>query len=552
MLIAVLSLFAGVLTVLAPCVLPFLPVIVGGSLAGGDRRRPWVIALSLVGSLVLFTLLLKVSTALIGIDPMVWTIASGSLVVLLGIAMLLPGVWSCLASWTRLDSGSHALLNRAGRQKTGMASALLTGAALGPVFSSCSPTYAWVIATVLPASPAAGTVYLGLYCVGLAGALLAISLLGRTVISKLSWAADPRGWFQRIIAVLFIVVGLLVATGVDKTVQTWAVERFPALVAFEQQLVPQDEERSDSGAELEAGRPAPEVTGVQTWLNSDPLTLKGLRGKVVLVDFWTYSCINCQRTQPYLNAWYERYYDAGFEIIGVHAPEFAFEKLPANVERAIRDARIAYPVALDNDFATWRAFHNRYWPAKYLIDADGNVRYTHFGEGSYDETENAIRALLGTDGDRSSVTSPPEVASQGQSPETYLGTARARGHVGEPSLHDGITDYREAGTLRPNEWTLQGRWDVGPESITAAGDGARLRYRFNGRRVYLVLGGRPGAAVHVSLEGGPPGGADVRNGVVTVNAPGLSTLVALDEPAEGRELTLTFDAGVTANAFTFG
>ena len=551
--IALLSLVAGGLTVLAPCVLPFLPVIVGGSLGHGSRRRPYLIAGSLVVSLLAFTLLLKVSTAFLNIDPRVWAIGSGTLVVLLGLAMLFPGVWARIAQWTRLEN-THGLLERARTQRSETAGALLTGAALGPVFSSCSPTYAWVIATVLPASPVAGMLYLGIYCVGVAGALLGISLAGRKLINRLGWAGNPRGWFQRTIAVLFIIVGLLVGTGVDKQVQAWAVDRFPALTAFEQGLIPAANAIPGvaNPGDAPRGGDAPELAGITQWINSDPTTLESLRGKVVLVDFWTYSCINCIRTQPYLNAWYDRYRAAGLEIIGVHAPEFAFEKVPENVERAVREAGITYPVALDNDFTTWRAFHNRYWPAKYLIDKEGKIRWTHFGEGEYDEAESQIRALLDEGGDLSNTPGQAMSHTAGQSPETYLGTRRALRE--ETRLVAGEHDYGSTGDPRAtNGWTLSGVWNADEESITAIQDGAQLRYRFSGREMFLVMDGPEGAQVRVQVEGGdPPGGSDVQGETVTISGARLYRLVRLPGATGGTTVTLTFVAGVKANALTFG
>lgn len=543
---ALLSLVAGVLTVLAPCVLPFLPVIVGGSLGGG-RRRPYLIAASLVVSLMAFTLLLKASTVLIAVDPRVWTILSGSIVVLLGISMLFPALWTRVAGVLKLGEGSHALLDKARSGRSGTLSAIATGAALGPVFSSCSPTYAWVIATVLPASQVAGLAYLTLYCIGMAGALLAIALVGRRLIDKLAWAADPRGWFQRTVAVLFIIVGLSIATGVDKAVQTWAAEWAPSVTKVEEDAL-----RGRSADGTEQSRPAPELRGIQGWVNSDPTTLEQLKGKVVLIDFWTYSCINCMRTQPYLNAWYDAYHDQGFEIIGVHAPEFAFEKERANVERAVQQAGIRYPVALDNNFATWNAYDNHYWPAKYLIDREGNIRYMHFGEGQYATTEGKIRELLGASGP-TTTAQPMGGAGLGQSAETYLGLGRARGFVGTPPLQSGSVDYTPADALASGQWTLGGRWKADGESITAESEGATLQFRFSGREMYLVMGGPPGSTVGVRVDGQVqhPGG-DVTDGVVKVGDYRLYRLVSLPQTAPGTLVELTFSPGVKANAFTFG
>lgn len=237
MTVALLSLLAGVLTVLAPCVLPFLPVIVGGSLQG-NKIRPYLVALALTISLFAFTLLLKASTLLLDVNPAVWTTVSGVLVILLGISMLFPSLWSTVSVKFGLDSKSHQFLDQAVHHKNGLASAILTGLALGPVFSSCSPTYGWVVATVLPVDLAKGLTYLILYCLGVAGALLAIALAGRKLIDKLRWAADPNGKFQKTIAVLFILVGIAIASGIDKQVQTYLVEHGPSLAWLENALLP--------------------------------------------------------------------------------------------------------------------------------------------------------------------------------------------------------------------------------------------------------------------------------------------------------------------------
>jgi thiol-disulfide isomerase/thioredoxin len=245
-------------------------------------------------------------------------------------------------------------------------------------------------------------VYLSTYCVGVGVGLLAIALLGRRLLSRITWASKPGGAFQRTIAALFIVMGLFIVTGLDQAVETRLLTADPfGITRLEQRLIPSTG-TAESPTQMSPGDiasyPAPELVDIQGWINSDPLTLAQLRGKVVLIDFWTYSCINCERTQPYLNAWYDAYASDGFVIIGVHAPEFAFEQVPANVQKAVTADGIKYPVALDNTFATWKAYANNYWPAKYLIDKDGRVRYTQFGEGDYDVTESKIRQLLGESG----------------------------------------------------------------------------------------------------------------------------------------------------------
>ncbi len=555
LLTSLLSFTAGVLTVLAPCVLPLLPVIVGGSLDGpiGDRRRPLVVAAGLVGSLVLFTVLLKVSTVLIGVDPRVWVYLSGGLVAGLGVTMLFPSLWARLAGVLGLEQRAQDALGRATKGR-GLGSALIVGGALGPVFSSCSPTYAWVIASVLPSSPALGMLYLAVYCVGVAAALLAVALLGRRLVARLGWLANPRGWFQRAVGVAFILVGLSLVTGLNTSVQSALAGSDPfGLTALENRLV---EGASGTGADpaTPGGGPprAPELAGIGHWINSDPLTISELRGKVVLIDFWTYSCINCQRTQPYLNSWYDRYHDAGLEIIGVHAPEFAFEQVPANVENAVREEGIRYPVALDNSFATWNAYSNLYWPAKYLIDKDGRIVYQHFGEGDYDRTEQAIRSLLGTTATAAASVPVDDGPVFDQTPETYLGLARAARYAGTPALGSGTTRYDVPAGLDADTWALGGNWTVAEEGDTSAEAGSTLRLRFHARDVYLVMDGPKGASVGVSVDGLPrPGGADVTDGGVHLDGPRLYRLVA-SESAITSTLTLTFPPGVTVNAFTFG
>ncbi|MDO5729972.1 MAG: cytochrome c biogenesis protein CcdA [Actinomycetaceae bacterium] len=547
----ILSIIAGILTVFSPCVLPLLPIIVGGSIESpSDRRRPYVIAGSLIASLVLFTLLLKATAILIGVTPSFWKIASGLLVIGLGLTMLFPDLWSRLTAQTPLNTGSHSLLESAQRRSDSHLSAVLTGAALGPVFNSCSPTYAWVVATVLPSRPMVGMLYLALYCVGLATMLLAISLAGRKLIDRLGWAANPRGWFQRTIAVIFIIVGLLVSTGVSQRVEAWLVDWAPSLTDIERQLVPDTNEVDDPYA---TALGTPELRGIDHWINSEPLTLDKLKGQVVLVDFWTYSCINCIRTQPYLNSWYDTYHDQGLEIVGVHAPEFAFEKLPENVERAVKEAEIRYPVALDNKFATWNSFRNQYWPAKYLIDRDGNVVYSHFGEGNYDEIEAKIRELLDASGPQAAQPTATEQPSLGQSPETYLGYRRAYGYTGDTPFEPGVATFTPNNSLAANGWTLGGTWEVDEEKITAKSNGATLSYRFSGQQVFLVLGGPEGARVRVSVDGvEQPGGLDIVDGQLTIDSYRLYRLVRLPQFSDDSVITLEFDEGVAAHAFTFG
>ena len=288
------------------------------------------------------------------------------------------------------------------------------------------------------------------------------------------------------------------------------------------------------------------------WLNSEPLTAEGLRGRVVAVDFWTYSCVNWLRTLPYIRAWSETYRGRGLVVVGVHAPEFGFEHDLGNVRRAVADLGVGYPVVIDNDFAIWRSFENHYWPALYLVDGDGHLRFHHFGEGAYEETERAIQQLLGVEEepvrvDAGGVAEAADWDTLG-SPETYLGAGRGE-RRGAGS----------AGRLALNEWALGGAWSVGEEAAVLDAAAGSIAYRFQARDLNLVLAPPPGAAVRfqVLLDGQPPGdarGIDVDDdGEGVVNEPRMYQLLRQRAAIAPRTFRITFlEPGVRAYVFTFG
>ncbi len=574
-----LSLLGGILTILSPCVLPLLPVIVGGSVTNHNRWRPVIITASLSVSVVLFTLALKLSTALISIPPSTWTTISGSLVVALGIITIFPSLWEKVALKFNLSGTSNTFLSRFA-QKNNWVGAVLVGMALGPVFSSCSPTYALILATVLPQSFFVGLMNLIAYAIGLSAVLLLVGIFGQRIVVKLKWAANPKGWFKRALGILFIVVGLLIITGIDKKIETSLVSRGFGITNLEERLVndvslDMDEAVSNNGKDepdtkVDAKAPkmnisnptdAPELQGLQAWINSNPTTLEKLKGKVVLVDFWTYSCINCIRTLPFMNEWHEKYADDGLVILGIHSPEFAFEKVEANVRDAVNEYGIKYAVALDNEFGTWRAYSNRFWPAKYFIDREGKVRHTHFGEGEYEESEEVIRYLLSEGGEVvedelgefGSLNAAP--ISSNQTPETYLGYERAStlANKSERKISQ-VVDYR-AKDISEGEWTLDGQWSVSGEHIVAGEDGASLQIQFSGKDVYIVAVSDEDASMEVRLNGyapGTQGGVDVVDGSVDITGSRLYHIVSGGEILENNILELTVDKGVQLNAFTFG
>ncbi len=556
--------FAGIITVLAPCVLPLLPIIIGGSVSGDvqDKRRPIIIAASLAVSLIIFTVLLKATTLLINIPPELITYISGGIIVGIGIVFLFPVIYEKLIIALNIQSKSQQLLGKSSG-KGAVIGAIITGAALGPVFSSCSPVYAYILATVLPVNFGVAMAYMVAYVLGLSIMLLLIGFIGQKFVRKLKFASNPRGWFSRAVAILFIIVGLLVMTGYDKKLQTYVSEHTPFnFDKLSAQLIPSSSRENADGVLNVKPYKAPEFKGLQNWINSNPRTLESMKGKVVLIDFWTYSCINCIRTQPYLRDWYSTYKDSGFEIIGIHAPEFSFEKNPSNVRDAAKKANLMYPIALDNDFSTWNAYENQYWPGSYLIDKQGNVRRYHGGEGEYKETEQAIRTLLAEDGGKVPEKTTTALSGQvpvtnEQTPETYLGTKRASNFTGTPRLVQGTSTFTPGNLARVNQWTLGGQWQVTAEGIKAIQDSS-LTFRFAAKEVYVVTANPVDNAKIQVLLGGTPisqtkfAGDDVSDSMVTVTDARLYRLIKLDRFSKDMTLELRVPAGVQLNVFTFG
>ena len=548
------SFLAGMLTVLAPCVLPLLPIIIGSSITGKDRFKPLRITLALAFSLIIFTLLLKVSTIFINVPPTFLSGFSGLIIIVFGLISIFPDVWDRISLALNLSTNSDKLLENASN-RGGIGGDILIGMSLGPVFASCSPTYAVILATVLPVNFWVGLVYMIMYALGLSTVLLLVSLLGRRFVNRIKGLANPNGIFKKVLGVIFVIVGLMIITGYDKQFQVFVAQKIGFdITSIDRKLIPAQTIPTNSNSQvsniadpdklLNVNYTAPEFVGLQSWVNSNPLTLNQLKGKVVLVDFWTYSCINCLRTLPYLTKLDETYKNKGLVIIGVHAPEFAFEKLLPNVQKAVTDNQIQYPVVQDNDFQTWKAYNNQFWPAKYLIDKDGNVRYTHFGEGGYDETEKVVNMLLGTKSNK--MITETVIIDKGSSestlsPETYLGYGRSKGFVGKIN-YDKATNYTLANNLTSNQWSLDGSWTINDENITTT-TGGKLNYRINAKKVYLVAGGNTKAKVLLN-------GKVIKELTITDNK--LYTIVdSLDFVKDG-ELEIQLEGNVSLNAFTFG
>ena len=557
---------AGMLTVLAPCILALLPIIIGGSVQGDakDKKRPIVIAISLALSILFFTLVLKASSLLIAIDPKTITYISGSIIIAVGLLTLFPSFYAKLLIKLGIEHRAQSALGKSFQNKNSLIGPIVTGAALGPVFSSCSPVYAYILATVLPANFAQAMAYIISYILGLTLVMLLIGFYGQKFVGRIKFASDPKGWFQRGIAILFIIIGLMVFTGYDKKFQTFVSVHTPfKFDALSSKLLPKSKNQPTKDGVLNVEPyPAPEFTGLDGWINSEPLTVSELKGKVVLVDFWTYSCINCIRNNPYLEGWYEKYKDQGFEIVGSHAPEFAFEKVRSNVEKAVIDQGLSYPVALDNNLSTWNAYDNRSWPTAYLIDSEGNVRRVHEGEGQYEETEQAIRQLLEEKGANlnnigmnTDVKAPP--VRDDQTAETYLGIKRASNYSGTPALGAATTsNFVADSSPASNEWSLNGSWEIGQEKITARGN-SKLRFNINAKEVYVVGYSNAMRDITVTLNDQPismtkNAGPDVQDSKFNVGEAKLYRIVSFPSFTKNQVIELSVPDGIELNVFTFG
>ena len=539
---------AGAGTAVSPCVLPILPAVLSAGATGG-RRRPLGVVLGLASTFAVTVAGLAEVVDRVGLGD--GTLRSLAVVVLLGFGLLLLVPRASARAEAALSPLARLGPRSPGR---GFASGLGVGAALGLVYAPCAGP---ILAAVISVSAATGaTVALALsYAAGSAAVLLLVVLAGRRGLRRL------RGpWPQRTMATVMIATAVAVASGADVRFEAAVAADLPAFAvdptghlersaAVQRRLAKVRRGSRFAGPRswLPARGAAPEFAGVTRWLNSPPLTMRALRGKVVLIDFWTYTCINCLRTLPHLRAWYDRYRSRGLVIVGVHTPEFGFEKDTGNVRDAIARSHLRYPVAQDNDYATWNAWGNLYWPAKYLVDATGQVRYTHFGEGAYKVTEYAIRSLLREAGARrvgTLVGRPEERPRARTTPETYVGAARAERWVQPPRL--GVRDYRP--TPRPlyrDTFQLMGRWRVDRESATAVRHAA-IRARVRARSVYLVLapGGGHRRTLSVAVDGRPQ-----RD--VTVRRQRLYRIAAVPR-GRWHELTLRLEPGLAAYAFTFG
>ena len=539
---------AGVITAVSPCVLPVLPIVLAGGAVGG-RRRPFAIVAGLVLSFTVFTLSASALLSALGLpqDTLRDVAIAGLFIV--AATLLVP----------RFGMLLEAPLARLSRRPSGdLGGGFLLGVSLGLVFVPCAgPVLATV--SVLAAQRRVGVelVLLTLFYAAGAGLVFLLFALGGQRVSRRLRAT--RAWWRPALGVVMAGAALAIAFNVDQTLQTklgsytTALQRHTEESAYAQRHLNhltgskgtlKPVKSASKSTKLANYGPAPEFAGIADWLNTPndrALTLAGLRGKVVLIDFWTYSCINCLRTIPHLQSWYAAYHKDGFQIVGVHTPEFAFEHVLGNVKSALQRLGVTWPVALDNSYGTWTAYSNEYWPADYLVDKQGDVRAVSFGEGDYDTTANDIRELLGVKTMAKPV--PNMTPTEPMTPETYLGPQRldTSRYVGSALVKGKAAEYTLAASVPASAISYGGEWTLAGQ-IATAGLGAQLRLHFEAKNVYIVLGGK--GRVKVDLDRKPLTTLDV-------NSDRLYTVLSSKATHDGT-LQFSFTAGVRAYSFTFG
>lgn len=588
---------SGLVTILAPCIWPLLPIILSSSVGGG-RSKSLGITLGIMASFAIFTLTISSLVMAFHFDPNILRIIAVVVIGFLGLILVIPVLSSRLEAFVSKFSGIIGTKIVVGRGN--LWSGLVTGIALGIVWSPCAGPILATIATLAATRAVNLQVILVtlVYVLGVGIPLFFFALGGSWFFARSKFVNKYTGRIQQIFGVVMILTAIAIYTNYDKVLQAKLLDAFPSYTNFiikledtsgvAQQLdtLKGKKEKTQvplAGTEaLQDFGAAPDFAGIEKWLNSDPLTINSLRGKVVLVDFWTYTCINCVRTLPYVTSWYEKYNnpslcsgtlrssaseklpaglkDKCFVVVGVHTPEFEFEKKTENVQGAIKQYKINYPVAQDNNYATWNAYENRYWPAKYLIDANGRIRKFHFGEGAYDEMEMAIQDLLAESGQAAKIdlseftTDKP---SRLQTAETYLGLLRMDRFESNEEPKVGRRKYTTSGSLAPGYFAYQGEWDIQNE-YSKASAGSVLEINFYANKVYLVTtpDGQMGK-MKVFLDGKlvdeTNRGADVVNGTVSVGDSDLFNLIDLKGNSGEHILRLEFETeGIKVFAFTFG
>jgi len=587
MTLAILAYLAGILTILSPCILPVLPFIF--SRAGEPFRRSGLPLLAGMASTFAAAATLAVVGGTWVIRANEWGrwLAMG-LFAVFGLSLIFPSIAEVITRpFTRLGGRLHQQQS----EDTSAGRSFLLGAATGLLWAPCAGPILGLILTgaALHGANVMTSVLLLAYALGAATSLAAALVAGGRLLGVLRRYLGVDRWVRTILGTAVLMGVSAIALGWDRGVLTqlsslhtesleqklvgWLPSAAGSITDTNAMMMSEKPAASAASGALTDRGPLSGLSGAVAWINSPPLTSAALRGKVVLIDFWTYSCINCLRSLPYIKAWADKYKKSGLVVIGVHTPEFAFEKEVANVEKAVRELGVTYPVAVDSHYAIWNAFGNQYWPAHYLIDGSGKIRDHHFGEGGYEESERAIQKLLaelnvapiptGTVHMQAQGAEAPSLQAAVESPETYIGYARSENQVALPLLkRDEEVTYKLPAQLTLNQWSLGGQWTVQAENASLNQAHGKIIFRFHSRDLHLVLGpGSQGSPVHfvVRLDGSSPRedhGMDTdESGHGIIQEQRLYQLIR--QRSKSSILDRTFeieflDPGVQAFAFTFG
>jgi cytochrome c biogenesis protein CcdA/thiol-disulfide isomerase/thioredoxin len=549
--LALIGLVGGLVTGISPCILPVLPVVFFSSVDKGQTKvRPFLVIAGLVVSFTLVTLFGSLLLSVLGLPQDVLRWAGLVVLALIGIGLIVPRFEHLLEKpFTWIPQ----------RRPDATKSGFSLGLALGAVYVPCAgPILAAITVAGSTGQVGVDTVVLTVaFALGAAVPLLVFALAGRGVAQRVQTFRKR----QRGVRVTAGVVMLALAVGLVFNLPQLLQRAVPDYTAGLQEQINENEQVrqalnlgglvndqnrdldkcSATATELERCGTAPDIRGVQQWLNSAPVDLKSLRGKVVLLDFWAYSCINCQRSLPHVTAWDRAYRDAGLQVIGIHAPEYAFEKDPGNVADAVARFGIHYPVALDNSLATWTNYRNRYWPAHYLVDASGTVRHIKFGEGDYGTTEKLIRELLLAAHPSAALPKATDTADDTPdtaaiTPETFLGTTKKVNFAGGEKYRTG--SFAFPARQQVDSFALEGEWTLATQSITATGQEARVRLNYRAKEVRMVLSGTGTVAVDDT--------------VIPVSGTPRSYQLLSTRDVRTGTLTAALSAGVQAYSFTFG
>lgn len=531
-----LAFIEGFALIISPCILPILPIILAGSLTG-NKARPLGIITGFITTFAAVTLFSRAIIQFLNIDPIILRNVSFGILILLGIIMMSTYLTDQFARLTNALTSLGNNIKSANDTQSGFWGGLIFGMLIGIIWTPCAgPILAAIIVQVATQQTNLASISAVIaFAIGAGIPMFIIAVAGRKILEQFDFFRTKTILFRKILGLL-IILGVLFA--IYSPSLTLSYSTAENNISFSQTSLTNP---------IAKPYPAPQIEGITAWINSPPLTIANLHSKVVLIDFWTYSCINCIRTLPYLKTWYNRYHDQGFEIIGIHSPEFEFEKNIDNVKNAVSKFGIRYPVALDNNFVTWRNFNNRYWPAHYLIDKNGNVVYQHFGEGQYAVTENNIRFLLGLTKPVSQMTESTK-QNINQTPETYLGYARIENFASpETIMKNQLHDYSYPSALLANQWALQGKWIINSEKIIAASPNASIKIHFNAAKVYAVMGMEDKSiVVNMKLNN-----KEMPNKII-VNKNQLYTLVNTNRANEGELEVISEQPGLEMYTFTFG